>query len=105
MKFTVVVALSLCCAGAVIAQTSDGEYYDAFSPSTASVVKAMHATIQRDLADAAEAMPADEYSFRPTPQVRTFAELVGHLATANFFFCSQVKGERPPISTNYEKVT
>jgi len=90
---------------ALVAQTSDGEYYDAFSPSTASVVKAMRATIQRDLADAAANMPAEEYSFKPTPDVRTFGELIGHLAMANFFFCSQVKSERPPIATNYEKVT
>ena len=89
----------------ILAQTSDGEYYDAFSPSTASVVKAMRATIQRDLADAADAMPADEYSFKPTPQIRSFGELIGHLASANFFFCSQVKGERPPITMNYEKLT
>lgn len=88
----------------VLAQTSDGEYYDAFSASTASVVKVMHATIQRDLAEAADSMPAEEYSFKPTPQVRSFGELVGHLAMANFFFCSQVKGEKMPVTTNLEKV-
>lgn len=86
-------------AAPVLAQTSDGEYYDAFSTSTASVVKAMRGTIQRDLAEAAESMPAEEYSFKPTPQVRSFGELVSHLATANFFFCSQVKGESMPMPT------
>ena len=50
-------------------------------------------------------MPADEYSFKPTPQVRSFAELVGHLASANFFFCAPLKGERPPIHANYEQLT
>lgn len=57
----------------------------------------MHTTIQRNLAEAAESMPAEEYSFKPTPQIRSFAELIGHLASANFFFCSQVKGEHPPM--------
>jgi len=71
----------------------------------ASSVKSMRATIQRDLAEAAQSMPADEYSFKPTPDVRTFGELIGHLASANFFFCAQVKGERPPMVTNYEKLT
>jgi uncharacterized damage-inducible protein DinB len=88
----------------VLAQTSDGEYYDAFSASTASVVKVMHGTIQRDLVEAAASMPAEEYSFKPTPQVRSFGGLVGHLAMANFFFCSQVKGEKMPVTTNLEKV-
>lgn len=105
MRILITGCFLLCAAAPIIAQTSDGEYYDAFSPSTASVVRAMHATIQRDLAEAAAAMPADEYSFKPTPQVRSFGELVGHLASANFFFCSQVKGERSPATTNYEKVT
>jgi uncharacterized damage-inducible protein DinB len=96
MKFLVVL---ICAAAPMMAQTSDGEYYDAFSASTASVVKAMHGTIQRDLAEAAESLPAEEYSFKPTPAVRSFAELVSHVATANFFFCSQVKGESMPMAT------
>ena len=106
MRLLIAGLLLLACAvNPGTAQTSDGYYYDAFSPSMASVVKSMHATIQRDLADAVESMPADEYSFRPTPQVRSFAELVGHVASANFFFCAPVKGERPPIHANYEKLT
>jgi uncharacterized damage-inducible protein DinB len=94
-------------AAPVMAQTTDGEYYDAFSASTASVVKAMHATIQRDLAEAAASMPVEEYSFKPTPQVRSFGELVSHLATANFFFCSQVKGEQMPrdVMAGLQKAT
>jgi uncharacterized damage-inducible protein DinB len=105
MRFLITGFFLLCAATPMLAQTSDGEYYDAFSPSMASVVKAMHATIQRDLADAAASMPADEYSFKPTPQVRSFGDLVGHLANANFFFCSQVSGGRSPAITNYEKLT
>jgi uncharacterized damage-inducible protein DinB len=31
--------------------------------------------------------------------------LVGHVAAANFFFCAQARGERPPSTTNYESVT
>ena len=49
-------------------------------------------------------MPAEEYAFKPTPEVRRFAELVGHVANANFFFCSQAKGEKSPATANYEKV-
>lgn len=70
----------------------------------AAVVKSMHATIRRDLAEAAEGMPADEYAFKPTPETRTFAQLMGHVANANFFFCSQAKGERSPSSQNFESV-
>ncbi len=99
-------SLSLACVSApVMAQTTDGSFADALSPSTAAVVKAMHATIRRNLAEAAEEMSADEYAFKPTPQVRSFGQLVGHVANANFFFCSQAKGEQSPSTADYEKVT
>jgi len=86
-------------------QTTGAGYSDALSPSLAAVVKAMHATIRQNLAQAAQAMPAEEYAFRPTPDVRTFAQLVGHVIIANFFFCSQVAGENSPATRNYEQVT
>jgi uncharacterized damage-inducible protein DinB len=51
-------------------------------------------------------MPADEYAFRPTPDIRTFAQLIGHVINANLFFCSQVTHEKlPPGPANYEQVT
>src|SRR5690349_18458950 len=98
-------ALMLLCflaiAGSVSGQTTDGSFTEALSPSLAAVAKSMHATIRRDLAEAAESMPAEEYSFKPTPQVRSFAALIGHIASANFFFCSMAKQEQPPSTTNY----
>jgi uncharacterized damage-inducible protein DinB len=95
----------VCASTSATAQTTDGGFSEALSPSMAAVVKAMHATIRRNLAEAAEQMPADEYAFKPTPQVRSFGELVGHVANANFFFCSQAKAERSPSTENYEKAT
>ena len=87
------------------AQTTGAGYGDALSPSLAAVAKAMHATIRQNLARAAEAMPAGEYGFSPTPDVRTFGQLVGHVTNANFFFCSQAAGEKSPAARNYEQVT
>ena len=101
-----VLALSLLCVSLQAeAQTTDGGLGDIASPSLAAVAKGMHATIRRNLAEAAEKMPADEYAFKPTPQVRTFSELIGHIASANFYFCSQAKGEKSPSTTDYEKAT
>jgi len=99
---------SICLIGAtspVAAQTSDGGFGEVASPSMAAFVKGMHATIRRNLAEAAESMPAEEYSFKPTPDVRSFAQLVGHVVFGNFYFCAQAKGEQPQLNQNYEKVT
>jgi uncharacterized damage-inducible protein DinB len=86
------------------AQTSDGGFDKALSPSLAATAKAMHATIRRDLAEAADAMPAEDFGFKPTPEVRSFAQLVGHVINANYFFCSQAKGAAMPTPTNFERV-
>jgi uncharacterized damage-inducible protein DinB len=87
------------------AQTADAGYADELSPSLAGGAKAMHAAIRRNLEEAAENMPADEYAFRPTPQVRTFGQIIGHLVKANFFFCSEVAGEKSPATVDYEQIT
>jgi uncharacterized damage-inducible protein DinB len=89
---------------AASAQTTDAGYFDELSPSLAASAKAMHAMIRRNLAEAAENMPADEYAFQPTPQVRTFAQIIGHVANANFFFCSQVAGEKSPATADYKQI-
>jgi uncharacterized damage-inducible protein DinB len=86
------------------AQTSDGNYLDLLTSSAVVTIKGMHATVARDLTEAAALMTVDEYAFRPTPEMRTFAELVGHLANANVFFCAQARGDKPPTTINYEKV-
>ena len=54
---------------------------------------------------AAEAMPEANYSFKPTPEVRTFGLLVGHIANANYMFCSTATGEKNPNATDFEKVS
>lgn len=104
MRSLILSLLLACHTAPAVAQPTDGSFAYALSPSMAAVVKSMHTTIRRNLAEAAENMPADEYAFRPTPQVRTFGQLVGHFANANFFFCSQAKGERPPTAADYEKL-
>jgi uncharacterized damage-inducible protein DinB len=65
----------------------------------------MHAAIRRDLAEAAENMPADEYAFRPTPQLRTFGQILGHVIDSNSFFCPEAAGEKSPATADYEQIT
>jgi uncharacterized damage-inducible protein DinB len=56
----------------------------------------------------AEKMPEENYGLRPGPQeeVRTFGQQVGHVASYNYLWCSQAKGEKNPnAGTNLEKLT
>ena len=51
--------------------------------------------LQRNLAEAAEKMPDASYSFKPTPEVRPFGQLVAHVALSQFTSCAALKGETP----------
>ena len=52
---------------------------------------------------AAEQMPESLYSFKPTPAIRSFGQLVGHVADAQYMFCSAALGEKAPVSTSFEQ--
>jgi DinB superfamily len=50
----------------------------------------------KNMVAAAEEMPADKYSFRPTPESMTFGHLMVHATMANYFFCSKLSGAAHP---------
>lgn len=50
-----------------------------------------------------DAMPADGYTFKATPEVRTFAQQMLHLAGANYMFSASASGKTPPAEANAEK--
>ena len=85
------------------AQTSDAGFNDAASPSMAAVVKTMHATIRRNLAEAAaEHASRGIHLQADAPGPDASRELIGHVVIGNFFFCSQTKGEKSPKTQNFE---
>jgi uncharacterized damage-inducible protein DinB len=59
--------------------------------------KALYSFISDAIIKAAEKMPEDNYSFKPTPEIRSFGQLVGHQADEAYFFCSQALGEENPV--------
>jgi uncharacterized damage-inducible protein DinB len=55
---------------------------------------------------AAEKMPEADYAFKPVPEVRSFGQLVGHVADAQYTFCSIAKGvARPDVHVEKTKTT
>ena len=52
--------------------------------------------MQDKITKAADMMPESKYSYRPTKDVRSFGEIVTHLADISFILCSNAKGEAPP---------
>jgi uncharacterized damage-inducible protein DinB len=60
--------------------------------------KAIYEAITNNVIRAAEKMPEENYSFKPSPDVRSFGQLVGHLADFQYVFCSGAANEKPPVT-------
>jgi uncharacterized damage-inducible protein DinB len=58
-----------------------------------TTVRQMEGRQSKNLIGAAEEMPADKYSYRPTTDQMTFAHLIMHTAQANNTFCAGIAGE------------
>src|ERR1700761_4840636 len=69
----------------------------ASSNSISASAKGFYTVVSGEVIAAAEKMPETNYSFKPTPEVRSFGQLVGHVADAQYFFCSTATGEASPM--------
>lgn len=58
--------------------------------------KGIYNIVKNNLVKAAEKMPEENYAFKPAPEVRSFGQLVGHVADAQYSFCSAALGEKSP---------
>ncbi|MCG6954478.1 MAG: DinB family protein [Gemmatimonadetes bacterium] len=68
-------------------------------------VRSLYESVRGYITASAEQMPEDKYSFRPTPEVRTFGEIIGHVADSQYGFCAPVRGEKAPTMPSAEKLT
>ena len=75
------------------------------SPTVGSVVDREISAIEKQVVDAAEAMPEDKFNFSPESLnipggeykgVRTFAVQVKHIAASNYFIWSPITGDKVP---------
>jgi DinB family protein len=61
-----------------------------------SAVKAQLPRFSKNMVAAAEAMPAEKYIFKPTPEMNSFAHLVMHIAQSNNGLCSKISDMAAP---------
>ena len=60
--------------------------------------------VKRNIKESAELMPEEHYNFKPTADVRTFGEILAHVAGASYMFCAAAKGEKTPFAEDaFEK--
>jgi uncharacterized damage-inducible protein DinB len=56
--------------------------------------KSAYGQLTNTLLRSAEKMPEENYSFKPTDAVRSWGQILGHVADAQYLFCSVVLGEK-----------
>ena len=106
-------ALSLAAASAYAQAAKSSPAADASaSPSTPTIASAIDrqiSLVEKEVVDAAEAMPEDKFDFSPEKLnlpgsdykgVRTFGEQLKHIAASNYLIWSPITGEKPPDTVN-----
>jgi uncharacterized damage-inducible protein DinB len=68
-----------------------------------TAVKNQYTTAKTNLTKAAEKMAAADYAFKATDEVRSFGQIVGHVADANYMFCSAAQSEKSPSMASVEQ--
>ena len=62
----------------------------------------LYRSIRLNLVEAAELMPEEHYAFAPAGDVRTYAQLVGHVANTQYNFCTPAREVANPNKMNLE---
>ncbi|HEX5491127.1 MAG TPA: DinB family protein [Candidatus Udaeobacter sp.] len=102
-------------AGAAYSQTTKSSPAAAASaspstpPTIASSIDREISLVEKEVLEAAEAMPEDKFDFSPEKLnlpgsdykgVRTFAQQLKHIAASNYLIWSPITGEKPPDNVN-----
>jgi uncharacterized damage-inducible protein DinB len=73
------------------------------NPLSADVERA-YSEIKNNILRSAEKMPEENYDFRPAPRVRTFGQILGHIAQEQYlYFCAPIKGEQKSVDIERTK--
>ena len=95
--FLVVLACAVA-GGAAFAQAQSASW--AKPPDVISVsdgTRLLFNTVSGYLAKSADKVSEEIYAFKPTPEVRTFGQIIAHVAEGNYGMCAAVLGEKTPV--------
>jgi hypothetical protein len=81
------IQLACAVAGLMISAAALGQATPATGSPFAGEIQTSYARVKDNIIKAAEKMPAESYSFKPTPDIRTFARVVNHVTEAQMHGC------------------
>jgi uncharacterized damage-inducible protein DinB len=80
------------------AQPLEGQGAPGSTDPAMMAVQLSASTMKPWLTKAGEQMSDADFAYRPTPDVRTFGQLLAHVADLNNLFCSAAIGEKPVVA-------
>lgn len=92
----VAAAVALMAAPALDAQAPAGQPAPASANPVSDAIREAWSGAKRNLTGSATTMPEDKYGFKPVASVRTYGEILAHVAGANYVFCAAARGEASP---------
>ena len=97
-----VVILTMTVFSARCTQSREAPEQSGVTPTVSGVFQKELATrwaaMKTKLVDVAEVMPADQYGYKPTPEVRSFGDILEHVADANYRRMSEASGVEAPAA-------
>lgn len=88
---------------AVLSLTASALQAQSARDSTTMMLRGGFQEVSGWILRAAELAPADKYTYRPTASVRTFGEMVAHIADGYIWYCSNAAGKETGWSDATEK--
>ncbi len=83
-------------AGVLSSVPAIGQEYQRSSNPVSDAVRRTLERESKNLIGSAELMPADKYSYKPTPAQMSFAALIVHIVQTNVFLCAGIASAMPP---------
>jgi uncharacterized damage-inducible protein DinB len=99
MKQAVAILVGLLVAGQASAQTRD----DRATNPAVGTARVLWEQLTAYVTTVAEELPESTYAYRPTPEVRSFGQLIGHVAGAQYLICGAALGAPPRDEDDIEK--
>jgi uncharacterized damage-inducible protein DinB len=66
-------------------------------PDFSTVLDRQISNLENELVPAADAMPEDKFNYQTTKETMSFGKQVLHAASTNYYYCSLILGEKPPV--------
>lgn len=96
------ILLVLCCL-LLPAASSFGQTAPEKTPDVATELRNGFNEVNGWVMQAAEMVPADKYNYRPVDTVRTYGQLIAHIADSYNYFCAHAVGNKVEWATPIEK--